>query len=88
MNVRRKQGQTAELCIVKSGIGRGVLVAFFTTFERFLPAKRPDRPLTPCFSRQRTLRELKNTAQSARALVDYLESHPESLVQGKGAAVR
>lgn len=30
-----------------------------------------------------TLRELRDAARSVRALADYLENHPESLLQGK-----
>jgi paraquat-inducible protein B len=30
-----------------------------------------------------TLRELSRTAQSLRALTDYLDRHPESLIRGK-----
>jgi paraquat-inducible protein B len=32
-----------------------------------------------------TLNELKQAARSLRALTDYLESHPESLILGKNA---
>jgi paraquat-inducible protein B len=35
-----------------------------------------------------TLNELKQAARSLRALTDYLESHPESLIQGKSAGAR
>jgi hypothetical protein len=31
---------------------------------------------------------LKQAARSLRALTDYLESHPESLIQGKSAGAR
>ena len=31
-----------------------------------------------------TLREISATARSFRQLADYLERHPEALIQGKG----
>jgi len=33
---------------------------------------------------QGTLREISAAARSLRALADYLERHPEALIQGKG----
>ena len=33
---------------------------------------------------QRTLQEVANAARSMRLLTDYLERHPEALLQGKG----
>jgi paraquat-inducible protein B len=44
----------------------------------------PDAPLQQ--NAQRTLEEVSRAAASFRALADYLEQHPESLVRGKSAA--
>jgi paraquat-inducible protein B len=37
---------------------------------------------------ENTLRDLSDAARSVRALADYLERHPESLLRGKGASGR
>jgi len=44
----------------------------------------PDAPLQQ--NAQRTLEEVNRAAASFRALADYLEQHPESLIRGKSAA--
>lgn len=43
----------------------------------------PDAPVQQ--DAHRTLEQLNQAAASLRALSDYLEQHPESLLRGKGA---
>ncbi len=43
----------------------------------------PDAPLQQ--NARRTLEEVNRAAASFRALADYLEQHPESLIRGKSA---
>jgi paraquat-inducible protein B len=42
----------------------------------------PDAPLS--VEAVRTMREVSAAARSLRVLSDYLERHPEALIQGKG----
>jgi paraquat-inducible protein B len=42
----------------------------------------PDAPLSG--EAVRTMRELSAAARSIRVMADYLERHPEALIQGKG----
>jgi paraquat-inducible protein B len=44
----------------------------------------PDAPLNA--ESVRTMRELSGAARSIRTLADYLERHPEALIQGKGGS--
>jgi paraquat-inducible protein B len=48
-------------------------------FEAF--TKNMNTKITPQVDA--TLRELKNASRSIRAMADYLERHPEALIQGK-----
>jgi paraquat-inducible protein B len=62
------------------------VAALGTNLDKTLSAVRgvmsPDAPLI--VELENTLQEISTTARSFRQLADYLERHPEALIQGKG----
>ncbi|HEX7907811.1 MAG TPA: MlaD family protein [Paraburkholderia sp.] len=65
---------------------KSTLAATQTTLESANSALAPDSPLQQDTSD--AIRELARTAASFRALADYLERHPEALLQGKTGDTR
>jgi paraquat-inducible protein B len=62
------------------------VVALETSLDKTLSAVRgvmsPDAPLI--VELETTLREISDMSRSFRELADYLQRHPEALIQGKG----
>ena len=62
------------------------LAALETSLDKTLSAVKgvmsPDAPLI--VELETTLREISDMARSFRLLADYLQRHPEALIQGKG----